>query len=360
MEFFEIVQKCILADVSMALYRLPNDDKVFLVVDSQKAVPISFAALVDKYEGFVFHPYNKSIKNPVWFINPSFVITSDDKEYSFEFLSFVDNLSPNTKIDRVFHTDIDKIAYLRDINELINHINEKNLKKVVYSRTITIENKGINDALEVFRNLENHYVDAFVFFVNITGELAWLGASPECLLSLDNEGMHTMALAGTQIATDAKLVDVEWVSKDIKEQEYVCEYIDSKLFGLDFIKSDTNTVRAANMCHLQTKYDIEADDDEYWHIIKSIHPTPAVCGLPTIEATKAISSFEKHDRAYYSGFLGPLNIFSSTAMYVNLRSANVFANKMQLFVGGGITAESSAQTEWDETEMKSQTIINIL
>jgi len=360
MKFYDIVQKCILSDVSMALYRLPKDDRTFLIIDTEKANTLGFASLVSKYEGFVFHSYQKSDRNPVWFINPSFVITSDDKEYSDEFLAFVRNLSESPRENRVCNIDIKELDYKKDVNDLINHINKEKLKKVVYSRTKTVNDKGIKDALDVFVNLDKEYDDAFVFFVNITNELSWIGASPELLLSMDEDEMHTMALAGTQKCVGEDICDVVWESKDKKEQEYVCDYIDSKLYGLDFIKEDTHTVKAGNVCHLQTKYKIQADDDEYWHIIKSLHPTPAVCGLPAKEAIKAISSFEKHDRAYYSGFLGPLNIFSTTAMYVNLRSARVLQNKMQLFVGGGITADSSACKEWEETEIKSQTIINIL
>jgi isochorismate synthase len=38
----------------------------------------------------------------------------------------------------------------------------------------------------------------------------------------------------------------------------------------------------------------------------------------------------------------------------------VFKDKFALYVGGGITADSDALKEWEETEMKSQTMADVI
>jgi len=361
MKFIEIVKKCILADISMALYRLPNDSVIYLVIGKDKAQKLRFQDFSDKAEGFVFHPYNTD-NNPIWFINSDYVISSDDNEQSVEFNAFIANLSFVERQEEILQQDQSKQEYLQIVNDLINKLNETDLQKAVYSRTKTFDGKGVDDAIRIFTNLEKAYENAFIFFVNITNEVSWIGASPELLLSQDNDCMQTMALAGTQICLDSDVIDIEWKRKEKREQEYVCKYIEEQLNSTvcQFDKGRTITVKAGNVCHIQTPYTIYADEEKYWELVKKLHPTPAICGLPARDALEEINRIEKYDRGYYAGFLGPLNIFLNTRMYVNLRSARISNNQIQLFVGGGITAESQAHKEWDETEIKSQTIINIL
>lgn len=362
MNFYDIVKKCILADVSMALYRLPDDNKIILVIDIQKAKSICFEELYKLSEAFIFHPYKESKENPIWAINPTFVISSDDKSYSASFLNYFNSLIEVKRTDKDITSDISHSKYLNKVNDIINLLNESSLDKLVYSRTKTIDGQGIDKTIDIFKGLELKYDDAFVSFVNISGEISWIGASPELLLSMDEDGMHTMALAGTQKCMDEDILDKIWDNKDLKEQRYVSDYISSKLEEqtCSFEKGKLRTVKAGNICHLQTLYNINAESNYFWNIVNSLHPTPAICGMPAKEAADYIEIMEDHDRSYYSGFIGPLNIFCETRMYVNLRSARLCNNSLQLYVGGGITAESIAHKEWDETEMKSTTILNIL
>ena len=45
---------------------------------------------------------------------------------------------------------------------------------------------------------------------------------------------------------------------------------------------------------------------------------------------------------------------------MNLRCAKIYKNQVIAFAGGGITALSSPEKEWRETELKSQAILNHL
>ena len=97
-----------------------------------------------------------------------------------------------------------------------------------------------------------------------------------------------------------------------------------------------------------------------------MHPTPAVCGLPRDLAKDFILENEDYDRSFYTGFLGELNINSSklnkqkTELFVNLRCMSVDDYKARIFVGGGVTKDSIAKKEWQETVSKTQTIKKVL
>jgi len=78
--------------------------------------------------------------------------------------------------------------------------------------------------------------------------------------------------------------------------------------------------------------------------------------LPKTEAKNLLLSVEKHNREYYSGFLGPVNLEDKTALFVNLRCMKVVKEGFALFGGAGITKGSVARREWDETTQKIMTL----
>jgi len=75
---------------------------------------------------------------------------------------------------------------------------------------------------------------------------------------------------------------------------------------------------------------------------------------------KLILNNEKHDRAYYTGFLGPLNMDNKSHLFVNLRCLQLFNRKYVLYSGAGITASSVAEREWEETDNKMMTMLNVM
>jgi isochorismate synthase len=95
-------------------------------------------------------------------------------------------------------------------------------------------------------------------------------------------------------------------------------------------------------------------------MITALHPTPAVCGLPKLKALDLIKDVETHDREYYAGYWGPLEANGDFALYVNLRSMKIAENQLSLFVGGGIIADSLPQKEWEETQLKAQTLLSVI
>ena len=93
-------------------------------------------------------------------------------------------------------------------------------------------------------------------------------------------------------------------------------------------------------------------------LVNQLHPTPAIAGLPIGEALNLISNTEIHSRKMYSGFLGRISE-DRTDLYVNLRCCQVISNQAFLYLGGGFTKDSNSNSEWDETENKSKTLLDV-
>lgn len=229
--------------------------------------------------------------------------------------------------------------------------------KIVASRAIRIERKI--QLSDTFNTLCEAYPDAFVFMFSTPHTGTWIGATPELLLRKDGNRVMTMALAGTRQAGE----DGEWDIKNREEQQMVTEHITQMLSNdcTTISYSRPHTLRAGNVEHICT--DITATLSDVPHleeILCRLSPTPAVCGSDRIESMRIIRETERHDREMYGGFCGPCELGCKTAMFVNLRSAKCSENELCVYAGGGITLLSDADAEWEETEIKSKTIINKL
>jgi isochorismate synthase len=94
--------------------------------------------------------------------------------------------------------------------------------------------------------------------------------------------------------------------------------------------------------------------------LDTLHPTPAVCGLPKAAAKDFILQNENYDRCYYTGFLGEINTNLKTELFVNLRCVEIIDTFAAIYVGGGITLDSNPEDEWLETSNKTNTIKSVL
>jgi isochorismate synthase len=193
----------------------------------------------------------------------------------------------------------------------------------------------------------------------------WMGATPEPLLVIEDEQVKTVSLAGTQIATNKAIESYQWSSKEIEEQGIVTGFVENLLHSLNiqqFSKSGPENYQAANLIHLKTAFEFPQSElkNRFSGLLKALHPTPSVGGLPKAEAREFILANEKHDRSYYTGFLGPVNIENKTNIFVNLRCLQLFDNQFVLYSGAGITTSSVAENEWTETDNKMMTMMNVM
>ena len=86
-------------------------------------------------------------------------------------------------------------------------------------------------------------------------------------------------------------------------------------------------------------------------LLKVLHPTPAVGGVPTDDAVAAIRAQEPFDRGWYAGPVGWIGA-EAAEFAVGLRAGLVEENQIALFSGAGIVDGSAPQREWEEIEQK--------
>jgi isochorismate synthase len=302
---------------------------------------------------------------------------SSEKVVSFfsfdqsEVLDFKGNIKPNPLdnfLNQEIHSDLlsshlmefreeQQSEYKKKLGEVIDFIKDNQLSKLVISRRKLVHYKGSKINLsQTFLNLCEAYPNAFVYFF-MKDDQCWMGAFSE-ILGKFNKKTHqfeTMSLAGTIP------INEEWTNKEIEEQKPVTDFIKKILekFSPEIEESKTYDHFSGNIKHLRTDFKIQIKEENVENLISELHPTPAVCGIPTKFCKKAIQQFEIHPRKYYAGYIR-VETEEFIQYFVNLRCAEFLGNAAIIYVGGGITAESSPEKEWQETELKAEAILKNL
>jgi isochorismate synthase len=308
-------------------------------------------------QGFILAPFITSPQNPVIFLEPD-AVSEDLTEIPDWLIDQVQLSDSFTETGLIFNTE--KGNYRVNLEKLIELLKSGKANKVVISRTTVIECVSNLQLIQLYDALCKEYPHAFIYLAHIPPFGIWIGATPETLISCHDRECRTMALAGTRLVGSEK----EWGEKEKEEQAIVSRFILDRLeiMQVKNLKvSEPFTKRAGQIEHLCTSFEFElSEQSSLSALVAELHPTPAVCGFPKDDALQLINQFETHDRGYYSGFLGPVNYNGKTDLFVNLRCMKITVSKMILFAGGGITKDSVPEKEWEETELKTQTLLSVI
>jgi isochorismate synthase len=147
----------------------------------------------------------------------------------------------------------------------------------------------------------------------------------------------------------------------------VCRYIINcfkKIRLREYLEQGPKTVVAGNVMHLKTDYEVDMKEVNFPQLgsvmLKLLHPTSAVCGMPLEASIQFLKEQEGYQREFYSGYLGPVNYQNESSIFVNLRCLQLLEGKARLYAGAGVTVDSVPEKEWEETEMKMKSLLGVL
>ncbi len=356
-------------------FRNPNETRIkaFLQQDNVLIQTTDFTE-----SGFVFSPFNLEEHSVLIPVENSEII-----ECQSEVASSKGKINKKTSQENIFIDESSaKENHIELVEKGIQEIRKGSFEKVVLSRKESVIIAETNP-IEIYKKLLANYPTAYVYIWFHPKVGLWLGATPETLLKIENKQFWTMALAGTQIYKNT--MEVVWEEKELEEQQIVTNFMVSNLKNqLEGLKvSEAETAKAGNLLHLKTCISgrINSDTSNLKNIIETLHPTPAICGMPKASAKTFILKNENYYRQFYTGFLGELHIKKSVTrnsnrrnvennaysslktvsnLFVNLRCMQVQNQEAIIYVGGGITKDSNPNKEWEETIAKSGTMKKVI
>ncbi|MDE7473705.1 MAG: chorismate-binding protein, partial [Muribaculaceae bacterium] len=251
------------------------------------------------------------------------------------------------------YTDVCRISTSREkhhqqVEEIVSLLkSQPGSRKIVLSRAICGEVKTDDYCLFWLKVASEYFAkhpNTFRFFYYTPQTGAWLGASPEVLLSIGKKdgNCYTVALAGTRNGGTS----LPWDTKNTDEQMQVSDFIFETLKNLNYNVSRCSVpnVEFGKLVHKCDMFEFHMNPDDRYKVIDQLNPTPALSGYPRPQAMETIARLEEHDRLCYGGFVAVNDKWSYQA-YVNLRSVHLDRNRYCAYAGGGITAMSEPDAE---------------
>jgi menaquinone-specific isochorismate synthase len=246
------------------------------------------------------------------------------------------------------------------VGQAIEKIESGSIEKVVLARDLIATANTHIDARPILRSLASNYPATWVFSV-----AGLIGATPELLLRLSRGMVTSRVLAGTIPKTGDDSKDLALAgslarsSKDLEEHEFA---VRSVADALEPFCSSTNVPDApfvlhlANVMHLATDVTgalIESKKDiDVFSLLKSLHPSAAVCGTPRNKAFDVIEEIEGMNRGRYAGPVGWVDASGDGELGIALRSGQIDKKEIRIFAGCGIVSGSDPDVEAAESLAK--------
>jgi len=259
--------------------------------------------------------------------------------------------------------------WIDTVGKAKQEIRDGQADKIVLARELFIELEQSADVGQVIRRLQEQQSDSYVFSFEIEGS-CFVGATPERLVKVKEGEVLSTCLAGTAPRGKNNIED-ELIAKELledtknrSEHQFVVNMIHDvldKYCSFIDIPSQPAVQRLKNLQHLYTP--VTARLNEHGHLLDiagELHPTPALGGTPKKAAVQFIREHELLDRGWYGAPVGWLDDRGNGELAVAIRSGLINREKVSLFAGCGIVADSDPDMEYEETKMKFRPMLSAL
>ena len=255
------------------------------------------------------------------------------------------------------------------VESSLNSIAEGELSKIVIAHTTQIKSPVSFSPIESLANLRSLHPDCYIFATSNGKGQNFVGASPERLLSLQNQQLVTDALAGSAPRGASNAEDLQLANMLLKNRKEKREHNAVRDFMLERLRSiglkpqqlPLQLLKLSNIQHLWTPiYAHLPAEIEPLEIVELLHPTPAVAGVSTQVACEKICDYEQCDRSLYAAPLGWVDYEGNCEFIVGIRSALLDGDRATLYAGAGIVSGSNPDREFDEVQLKLQSLLKAL
>ncbi len=252
-------------------------------------------------------------------------------------------------------------AWAEELEAIRRGMAEGRFEKIVAARRTVVELGAPLDTVAVLRRLARGLV-ASTRFAFRRPHATFLGATPERLVALQGRELRTEALAGSIGHGHAE--ELLRSAKDRREHQLVVDSIVRRLEPLCaelHVAPKARVRELREVLHLQTPIrGILAEPRHVLELVESLHPTPAVGGVPTDVALAWIAEHERDERGWYAAPVGWFDEAGDGEFAVALRSCVLNGRRAHLYAGAGIVRDSDPELEYRETQLKKRALLRAL
>ena len=260
--------------------------------------------------------------------------------------------------------------YLELIERAKQSIAKGDAYQLCLTNQLTVETQ--NNPLSVFLELRRANPAPYLSYLKL-GETTLVSCSPEQFLLVEESGLvSSKPIKGTRKrssdeAEDARLIEelrtnekeraenlmiVDLMRNDLGKVSEPTDVIVSKLFDVESYASVHQLVSTVQ-ARLKPGLDV-------FDAIEASFPAGSMTGAPKIRAMDILSGLEGAPRGLYSGCFGYISYKGAADLGMTIRTLVFEEGKATLGIGGGITIDSDANAELEETKLKAKALLSAL
>jgi para-aminobenzoate synthetase component 1 len=220
------------------------------------------------------------------------------------------------------------------------------------------------DPLEFYCRLRTLNPAPFAAFLRY-GDIVIASSSPERFLKLDGQRVETRPIKGTIARSDNEDEDRRLAKHLLASQKDRAENI----MIVDLLRNDLSrvchppSVEVPVLCGLESYASVHhlvsvvvgelAHDQDAVTLLRACFPGGSITGAPKIRAMEIIAEIERCPREVYCGAIGFIGFSGNMDTNIAIRTATIRNGTAVFHAGGGVTAMSQPQAEYEEMLSKA-------
>jgi isochorismate synthase len=254
--------------------------------------------------------------------------------------------------------------YAHNVALAVEILRSKEIDKVVLARSVLGSVTEPIDPAAVAHRLRLREPICTIYSMPTADGRRYVGATPELIARRSGALLQSHPLAGTIALLPTVAPDdyQKWLlgsTKNLHEHNVpVNEIVNTLATVYDHVgaESTPSIVSLRTLAHLGTWITASCDDVEdapnALEVLRLLHPTSAVGGVPRKSAYDLIRRLEQHDRGYYAGPLGWMDANGDGEWWIGFRGVVLRGAEFEAWAGAGIVSESDPTAEREETRAK--------
>lgn len=265
--------------------------------------------------------------------------------------------------------NFEKEEYKQAVDDMIRYIIEGDI--YITNMTQQLSVKSEKKPLDVFYDLRKNNPSPFGGYMDY-GDYQIVCASPERFLKMKKGHVNTRPIKGTRKRGETPEEDL-CMRNELENSEKDKSEL---LMIVDLERNDLNRVcrpgsvkvtelftveEYATVFHLVSDIEGELEADKnVMDLLEATFPGGSISGAPKYRAMEIIDELENNRRNLYTGSIGYLTLDGDCDFNIVIRTALHKDGMYHLGVGGGITAESDLEFEYEETLQKAKAVLEAM
>jgi para-aminobenzoate synthetase component 1 len=308
-------------------------------------------------------------KNQAWIIThaPNYHDARKKQDYLLGLIAHPETRTPYQDTHLDWQSNYEACDYIDMVKKTIEYIKAGDIFQANLSQRFDARLPPGFDPFNHYLHLREVNKAPFAGYMNC-GAVKISSASPERFLTVKAGKVETRPIKGTRPRADDDTLDREYRKNLLESEKDRAE----NTMIVDLLRNDLSKVCTAKsvdvkeLCKLETFASVHhlvstvrgelKKNKTAIDLMKACFPGGSITGAPKIRAMEIIEELEPTRRGPYCGAMGYIGFDGTMDSNILIRTLVYEPGKVSFQVGGGITADSNPDDEYQETFHKAESL----